>query len=597
MRKIASAVVVWLMLAAGFVAAWYAHSDLWLTRIDEGLTTTTRVWNLFVAVPLAVVLAGLLAAALLNGPELARALSSRRAIAGANVALTVVLAGGIAVIVNVIASRHYRVLDWTFKAIYSISERSENVVENLHRKVTAHVIGPSFHQHQGTVRGVLDRLRAVAPEKLEVEVLDATRDRDRTQRALLALGVNPKDLDDFEEDPLVIFASSPPGAPQPRTKYVKFSDVVDLDYSGGARRPKLRGFKAEDLFIEAILDVAREKQATVTFLTGHGELEESASREEERIALFAKALRRLDFRVETFAFDFGPESARAKLPADCDVLAIVGARQRFDDRELAELRALLDRGGRLLVCGEPILKRRGDTGSFFFDDTRLNLLLKDYGLQLEPAYVFDEGTALPIGEFSLSPTVQDLPAEHPIMKPLKGLRILFNDAQPVVVDPSDPDSKARPQAILDTSAGALAIRDMDKLRRTRDAYRSDARKGPITLAAVSTRDAVAPTGTAAAAPTGTAAPRREARLVVVGDANVVSDEGVGTFPQNLDFAVNAIAWLSAREETIAAEARPPEVIRLRVNDKAKTRVLLLSLLELPLACALIGLAVYWIRKS
>ncbi|HVY61326.1 MAG TPA: Gldg family protein, partial [Planctomycetota bacterium] len=571
----------------------------------EGITesSSVRQWNPHVAIPLAIVAAGLLALAALNFGAVVQALSSRRAIVAANVTLMVLFALGIVVVLNLIAARHYRVFDWTTRGLYALTERTERIAASLPRKVTAHVIGPEQHPLFTTVRGTLDMLRAASNGQLEVEYLDPYNDRDRLERELQALGVSQKDLGDpqetLQENPVVIF-ESPREAGLPRTKHVTFRDLVDADFTG--ERP--RGLKAEEVFTQALLDVTSEKQTAVYFLAGHQELELAGNGSDpDRLSLLERALKQLGFKVDTFELDLRHGSGKEDLPADCDVLAIAGPRERLEDRVIAKIRAFLARGGRLLVLGEPVMGQRIDR-SVYFQDLRLDALLKDYGLGFEPARVYDEGTQTPLGDFSLAPAVAGDSARHPITRPLAGSRVIFNVAGPVkVTPPADPASRLSVQAILSTAGGAIAIKDMDALRSpSANPYRVDHIQGPIVLAAVATRPAEAPTPTAApAGETSTAAAggrvTTETRIVAVGDASFATDGLAGLSQTNLDFAVNALGWLGAREETIAVASKPPEIIRLRVGEDDDYRIKLLCLVELPLLCAVLGLGVYWMRRS
>ena len=54
--------------------------------------------------------------------------------------------------------------------------------------------------------------------------------------------------------------------------------------NAGQQGGRLKGFKTEELFTEAILNVTREKQTAVYLLTGHQELEPFGGRQQERIS-------------------------------------------------------------------------------------------------------------------------------------------------------------------------------------------------------------------------------------------------------------------------------------------------------------------------
>jgi ABC-type uncharacterized transport system involved in gliding motility auxiliary subunit len=420
---------------------------------------------------------------------------------------------------------------------------------------------------------------------VEVDYLDPADAPERAQSALRRLGIDPKSVEDAD---LVVFESPREAPAVPRTRMVPFGAIVEVDYTFGGDG-RVKAFKQEDLFTEAILDVTRDKPTAVYLLAGHEELTPHAGGPAERISLLETVLKTLGYSVESFEFQFAGEGKRTEVPADCDVLVLAGPQGRFDDREIGALRAYLERGGRALLLGEPVVRRRaGSRGSGFFDDTRINELLKGYGLSLEGAYVFDESSMSRRGNpLHFLPKVQGISESHPITKPLLGARLPFAVAQPVVIlPPGEAPPEVKTQAILETAPSAIAYKDPDAT----DPYQGTPRKGPITLAAVARKPV-----TATATVTGTAVPA-EARLVVVGDVQIATD-AIFQDSRAADFVLNAIAWLAEREETIAIGSKPPEIIRLKLDDDQRKRLRLVSLVELPLLCAIIALAVFWVRRS
>ena len=613
MRAILNRLLVYLVIAAAIVLVAFSHVDLWITRGGEAGAPIT--WNTRVVIP-ALTLLGLVAILVaINAVAIARFLGSRRALVALNVTIMVLVAGTIVVFVNVINARQYKRLDVTTRGTYSITERTAHILEGLPANVAAHVFVPPENPWYGTVRGMLDTFVAAANRRLEVEYLNPGRDRDRLERTLQALGVNPKE---FTDPDVIIFEVKDPETKTPRTKHVTVNDIVELDYSAGFRYggPRLKGFKGEEQFLKAILDVTRRKQTAIYFLRGHQEFETYGRRPDERIQEFEKTLKALNYKVETFEFDFAPDSGKDVLPADCDVLAIVGPRTALADREVERIREFLERGGRLLLLADPELRQRPGTRSVFFDDLRLNALLKGYGLSFESAYVFDSATITPFGLFTFQAKFEGVSATHPVTKPLVGLGLLFNVAQPILVEKDVEDAgekaaknKANPQSILETLASAVAVTDMDAVNRTGNPLVGSPRKGPLIVAAVSSKVFELASPTATAGPAGPAESREgegagapgaahtvEARILVVGDAHIASDDLASGVVGNMDFLVNAVGWLAAREESISIAAKAPEILRLRLDADQVRRLWLMSLVELPLACAFIGLIVWRVRR-
>jgi hypothetical protein len=576
MRKLLTLVLILAAIWGLVFAAVAFHRTLWL-RGPQGL-------NGWVAVPAAAAGAALLAALLVNLGRAGRYFTARRLATILNVALMCALAGGIVVVANVLAARRYAIWDWTFKRAYSLSERTRQIVETLPRRVTAHVLVPSGDPALFHIRGMLDEYRAIAPERFAVEYLNPGNDPEELEKRVLAIGVDPRKLPGPRPS-VVIFASADPGAAVPRTKVVDAKSLFDYDYSMDPERPQIRGFKGEEQFTRAVLDVSRVKPSVAYFLSGQGEMEPFASERGRRIRGLETALENLSWEVKSLTLDFGPSSKTREVPEDCDVLAIIGPKTRFDDRELGAIRDYLERGGRVLLMAEPGVEQRPGTSSVYLEDTRLDVLLKDYGLALDPAMIHDPATAR--ADFVFGVRFQGESAAHPITRPLLGLGIACGTAQP-------PDAKAKVQAILSTTDAAVAVKDLDAvLVRGRDPESAAAERGPFVLAAAVTKDLPAATTATAAA----GAEKREARLVVVGDASIASDDLTSRIVGQMNFVLNAIAWLGERNESISIAAKPPEVLTLQLGPGDSTRLWLLSLVEVPAACVALALFVWVVRRA
>ncbi len=528
--------------------------------------------------------AGLALAALIaNIDRAAQYLTPRRLATAINVFLMCALAGGIVGAANYIGWKRYRQWDWTLKNYYTLSDRTKKVLQSLEKPVTAHVFLAPGSEFFTQVRGLLDAYRAVRPDRFEVEIYNPGRDRKKLEDTVARLGIDPKKLTGSE---VVIFEA--PGAAAdavPRTKYISIDDIVERDYSLGPHRPRLRAFKGEEQFTKALIDVSRERPAKVYLLSGHSELDTFG---EESVRRFDAALRNLNYDVEALKLDFGPESKAKEVPADCDVLAILGPKTRFDDQEIAALKAYLERGGRLLLMAEPILKLRPGTTSRYFEDTRLDLLLKDYGVAIDLALVFDVvfdpglGAAGYAEDFAAK--FEGPSREHPISKPLVGLGIAFSRASPLrdltAGAAGGEEGRPRVQVLIETSPQAVSVKDVDALRRRPPDAVAD-RKGPLPLAV---------------AVTCKVAGGKEARLVVTGDASIATDALTELIKGELDFVLNATSWLAEREETIAIDAKPPEILRLHLEPEQAAWLRFMSLVEIPLACAAVALFVWAARR-
>ena len=106
----------------------------------------------------------------------------------ATLALSVVLGLGILVLVNYIGSRRYARFDWTTSGLYSLSEKTRNVLKDLKTPVQVTVFMTPGTPLYPEVDELLKRYKAVAP-MLTVETLDPTRNLVRAKQLVDEFGV------------------------------------------------------------------------------------------------------------------------------------------------------------------------------------------------------------------------------------------------------------------------------------------------------------------------------------------------------------------------------------------------------------------------
>src|SRR5664280_513779 len=173
--------------------------------------------------------------------------------ATAGIVLAVALVG----MVNWLGYRHYSRGDWTSSKLYTLSEKSLNVLKGLTKDVRVVVMTPSTPLFSET-KELLDRYQAASP-KIKVEFIDPERDPLRTKALAQEFGVSTANT--------AVFYS------EGSKKYVTSDQLAEYDYSGmqTGQAPKLKGFKGEEQFTSAILGVVNPKVPKIYFSTGHDE--------------------------------------------------------------------------------------------------------------------------------------------------------------------------------------------------------------------------------------------------------------------------------------------------------------------------------------
>ncbi|QDU67217.1 GldG family protein [Engelhardtia mirabilis] len=355
------------------------------------------------------------------------------------------------------------------------------------------------------------------------------------------------------------------------------------------RAPSVASYRGEEAFDEALARLLSERSPRVLFATGHGEYGIDPVPAAERQTLRAASLLGAELRGEGFDVGTWDPLRDGGVPADCDVLAIIGPDQPYPANHADAVAAFVERGGGLMVAV--------DDGLFMRDDA-LSELLARYGMGIQRGIVnapvrnplsgslesgFEQCALLDVSEDRLS-------NGHPITAPLRerGRRLRL--------------WRSRSFERLPAPAGAVLLdlvqtpenawRDLpDDFGRWNFIYepkREDRSPAHLALAAQISVDG------SSAVDGGLGAADDDARIVAVGAASAFDDEFVTI---NLDFARNAFNWLVDRDLRIRVAERDP--FEARIDTRRGTAFPVLSkvaLFGLPGLCLALGCFVAWRRR-
>ena len=461
----------------------------------------------------------------------------------------IVLAAILVLMVNWLSYRHYDRGDWTGSNIYTLSEKSVNILADLDTDVEVVVFMTPATPLFTEVKELLARYQA-ASSRLTVEYIDPDRDPLRTQQLAKEYGVAAANT--------VVFAAGE------RRKYVSSDQMAEYDYSGMqmGQGPKLKGFKGEEQFTSAILGVAKATQPRVFFATGHGEHTPDAFAE-DGMSRFQDALKRDNYEVGTASLLSGA------VPEGCDVLIVAGPTSPFADGEVTAVRNYLDNGGRVLLLLDPVLGGR-------MRPAGLDDLLKGHGVLLGNDLVIDPERRVPFVGLE-SVYAADF-RTHPVVDGMEGLAVLLPVARSVTTVEADGVTSAQ---LFTTSAGGWGETDLAAISARQEIDKDDAdTPGPVSLAVA-----------AESSNTGDQA----WRLVVVGDSDFATNASIDSLG-NLTLALNAVNWLAQREAALGIPPRSPEQVQLFLSAAQMRTITLISLLGLPGAAILLGVVVWWRRR-
>ena len=154
---------------------------------------------------------------------------------------------------------------------------------------------------------------------------------------------------------------------------------------------------------------------------------------------------------------------------------------------------------------------------------------------------------------------------HPITRDLIGISTLFPLTR-TVTPAATPPSGVSDQALARTSAESWGETDRASLQAGQVKPDPQDPKGPLTLAAVATKD--------------------KARLVVYGTANVAVNQFLNV-QNNRDFFLNTVSWLAEQEDQISIRPKDTKSSPVFLTSQQSQTVFWLPVVVIP-ALVLVG---------
>jgi ABC-type uncharacterized transport system involved in gliding motility auxiliary subunit len=344
------------------------------------------------------------------------------------------------------------------------------------------------------------------------------------------------------------------------------TDLAEFDYSGlqFGQQPTMTGFKGEQEFTSAIIDLVESRKPRVLFTVGHGELDLD-DMSPDGISLARELLGKDNFELESWTTVGQPA-----VPEGTDLLVVAGPTVNFIEPEIRVLRNYIESGGRMLFLIDPTLAPAGGLVA-----TGLEPLFEEYGVHLGDNIVVDPANPLPF--FSADTIFVTAYAEHDITRSLSQaqLPVILGLARSVGM--GEPIEELRVVELMMTSIEGWGETDLEQLQQVE--LHEDDLGGPVPLA-------VAVEATPSSG---------DVRLVVVGDSDFATNGQLQNMP-NAAFLSNTLNWLVEREALIGIPPKKPEYVRLSLSKSQMSKVTWLVLVVLPGLAVLLGFAVYWQRR-
>lgn len=494
-----------------------------------------------------------------------------RSLYGLNTVVTSILALGICVVLYAFAAHRELSWDLTEEGRRQLSEQTVQVLRNLDTDVNVVAFFLQIDDElvqiaREKTERFLDQCKQYTPH-LKVEFLDPQIDRVRLEGLKITHAST--------QGTIVIQCGT-------RQKVITLIGAS----------PRLE----ERDFTNGLINVVRDAQPKVCFLTGHGERNTDDTNEKSGGSALKQLLEGESYTVDRTAIMI----TRPEVPADCDILVIngmglTGPQADLHPEEIKAIQAFLDRGGRLLVLLDPWRK---SVTSATQTEQLLPWLRQKYGVAVGDDIVVSP-TSKWAAEFSpdtsLFPVTQGAKDFHGSYNQTHRItqgsdqKMLFSAGRSVgLANPMPAGVVGVP--LLRTTPDFYGETDLATLLSEGKAIKSaEEVSGPLPMAVAITAktDFVV----------GDSGQTRDARIVVVGDSDFVSNAQLTIIPGNLNFILNAVAWLSENEELIAIRPTGKQDSPVMLSERGRRVVVYVAVLGTLQAVVAAGLIVYWLRRK
>lgn len=463
--------------------------------------------------------------------------SDRKFRYGGSSALFTVLVIAIVVLINLIVRSYDLRLDLTANKMYSLSEQTLQILDNLDRDVNIYALYRTGNETKSVSEIIQRYVRR--SDHISFEYVDPL--------------LNPQFVEAYQGDVTpdlgsVIVESGD------RFRVIQPMDFFNYTYNYYYQLVP-ESLAIEQQITSAIMYVTAEQLPVVYRIIGHGELELPES--------FADLAKRENFQIE----DLDLLTVDA-VPEDAGVLLLASPQKDLSAEEDEKLRAYLEQGGRLVMMV--------DFGTA--DRPVLEGLLDSYGLRLEKRLIIegDAGARLS-NPFYLVPRYQS----HVLTEPMERAKslVVMPLAQPITILQAR-RSKLNIEPLLTTSTNSWAKADFEA--QTLNWVDGDA-IGPFNVAVAVTDgvdDGWSPT---------------PAKLVVISSRILVDQFDQLSRGANSELIINSINWLIDAQENIMIRPKPLTTARLSMTYLQQLILSGIFVIVLPVLVFLTGFIV-WTRR-
>ena len=494
------------------------------------------IWNVYQTI--AAVVGGLLIVAsfTLKAGEIRSKLGRRSARFGINSAFSVFLLIGILAFVNYLGAQHVKRVDMTTEKIYSLSDQSVNVAQQVKQdlKIKAFYPGGEY----APARDLLDLYKA-KNNKVSYEFVDPDKQPQVAQQYQVT------QYGDFQN-------------PMTGESY-RYGTLV-LEMGGKTERIEKQSepLREEDI-TNALMKIVKGEKKTFYFVQGHGE-KQIDDNDRNGYSNAKAALEKESYVVKTVNL-----AEQGKVPDDASVLVMPGPTSEPFPNEMEQIDGFLSKGGSALILLDPP------------PAASLADFMKKWSIDVGNNFVVDaSGVGRLFGAGPTIPLVTNY-SRHKITENFKVMT--FFPFVRSVTPAMPPVTGVNAETLLSSNERSWGETNLNSNEAAFDP-KTDL-KGPVSLATTATKDL---------------GENKKARLVVYGTSAFAANSAFGV-QGNGNLFLNTATWLAQDENFISIRPKNPEDRRLTMTEAQGRLVSYVMLLLLPVGVLATGISVWAKRRK
>lgn len=321
----------------------------------------------------------------------------------------------------------------------------------------------------------------------------------------------------------------------------------------------------------AIKRLVIDQLPVVGFVSGHGERDSKSSQDRDYKTITQEKTFR--YSMVNQGFDFKEIDLAKDIPADINILVVANPRKNYSESELQILHRYVEKGGNMLLTGEP------EQAAIF------NEIARPLGVTLEEGVLVKQQEALQPDLLTLQPTAAGADFSFYLKPLISRQEVITMPGAAGLVVTTDSPFKATALFASDSSGTWNELQQGNFI---------DAK--PAFDPELGEKQGARPTVLALSRTLG----KKEQKILVTGDADWISNSEL-FIQRNQVNAVNfslvsaAFSWLSDGEVPVDMRLKDPIDKTLRIGESSWTYFSILFKIIIPLGMLAIGLII-WIRR-